>query len=355
MKRSKIANAMDSLDETLIAEAATAKRETGPKKSIGGSIMKALNGWKKWTAVAAACLILFGGVLGVTLLIKNGNGAAGALKSRDMYAMSAVSSIEYLTQEGASGAKLANKGVLLGSQSATARPDTVKDADVEGIENCISMFDGMLSGGGFDQSVKVNGDLEYAQYAYKMTISLHDGVGAAGAYVMYFNETGTKTDVEIDDGVEEIEESTQFDGIVLYVGQTFTVSGVKEVEKEGNEVETEIEFTTRSAANPSNFVVVSQSFENDEVEYEYEFFRNGVKQTEMEIEYEQTRKGAKVEFELEDRANGTRTAYEVRKGGGDMTFVVEFIKNGKRDRITVTENANGTFTFVYSNGFSETL
>ncbi len=295
---------------------------------------------------------------------KNGSSA------RDAYAMFAVSSISYLAEDGgnARAMRFDDEVVLAAPTSqepATARPEELADSDIVGMKNCLSMFDGMIAGGGFEQTIKDNSSQDplVSGYPLEMTISLHNGLGEAEEYKMYFREVNTQTEKEIDEE-KEVEVSTTFEGVVVYGGEYFVVEGEREVETEGNETETEIEFITYKnvgtdeiEADRNNYVVVEQSFENTEVEYEYTLYENGRKVQELEIEYEEEKNGTEVSFAWKDLTTGVKneTEYTVRKGTKNGAFVITYEKNGAKSTIDVEVDENGSYTFVYGNGYQEVV
>ncbi len=290
------------------------------------------------------------------------------LSTRDMYAMSAATSIAYLSNSGqASSVNQVQPPELIASMmSATEKPTNITDSDITGIKNCLSMFDEIVLGGGFDQSIKNNTstDALLNDYTFEMNISLPTGSGSSDLCTMYFNEIETATQTKIDDGQKEIETNTTFEGIIVYGDEKFVVEGKREVEVEGNETENSIEFKTYKnssstgvTADKNNYVVVEQSFEDDEVEYEYIFYKNGQKIQDIELEYEQTRRSVEIEFQLKDLSSGTlnETLFKIMKGNNSSEFIVTVIKNGKKDKITITKLENNSYKFTYSNGFSQTL
>ena len=205
------------------------------------------------TAALTACDVKGGG----------GNAAKVKVNANDVYALSALTGAEYLaqTESGATGA------------AETTRPGVITDADVSGIKDCLNMFDDILAGGGISQNVAENTDKdgEFKDYPFVMTVTVgNTGITAK----MYYKEVNTVTETEIDDGEEETEVSTTLSGVMVFGDQKFDVTGKKEIETEGNEKETSIEFTTKSKANPLNYVKIKQSVEVEngaqEVEYEYE-------------------------------------------------------------------------------------
>ncbi len=286
-----------------------------------------------------------------------GGGGNAAMKTKDVYAMSAVSSIAYLSAEGDEGVSAVAARPVAGTLPAVAatRPSGLLDSDVDGIKNCIGMFDGFLTGGGFEQTVVENTaeDPLLSGYAFEMTVTLQ-----GAAYKLYFNELESRTETEMDDFEEEVEVSTTFEGVAVYNEELFIVRGVSEVETEGRETETSIEFYTYKnigvdslVADEQNFVKVEQSVEEGEIEYEYTFFEGGRKVRSFELEYEQSRRGVEISLEIKSAAGSTE--YEIFKANEGQVFFVEFEKNGKEDRITVNKLAEGGYQFTYSNGFVE--
>lgn len=226
--------------------------------------------------------------------VKGGGGNAAKVKvnAKDVYALSALTGAEYLaqTESGATGA------------AETTRPGVITDADVSGIKDCLNMFDDILAGGGISQNVAENTDKdgEFKDYPFVMTVTVgNTGITAK----MYYKEVNTVTETEIDDGEEETEVSTTLSGVMVFGDQKFDVTGKKEIETEGNEKETSIEFTTRSQTNRDNYVKIKQSVEVEngaqEVEYEYEIYENGEKAREFKLEIEDENGKTEVSFKME--------------------------------------------------------
>ncbi len=273
---------------------------------------------------------------------------AAEASSRDVYAVSLVSGISYLSEN--------EGGSAVAAVAATARPSSVTDADVDGIAGALAAFENIIAGDGVDQTVTENTSEEAAFSAYelKMEIGLHGESGVSAVYTLYFNESETRTDREPDDA-DEIEEITAFEGVAVFGEELFVVRGVREFESDGRETESSIEFRTYKniggetpTADINNYVQIEKSSELGEYEYEYTFVENGKKIREIEIEYEETRFGAVISFEIE----GSGSEMEIKKGtGGGM--VIEIEKRGSRDIVTVAPAEGGAYKLVYSNGYEE--
>lgn len=289
------------------------------------------------TAALTACDIKGGG----------GNAAKVKVNANDVYALSALTGAEYLdqTESGATGA------------AETTRPGVITDADVSGIKDCLNMFDDVISGGGITQTVEKNEDVEglYKDYPFVMTVTVgNTGITAK----MYYKEVNTVTETEIDDGVEETEVSTTLSGVMVFDDKEFEVSGKKEIETEGDEKETSIEFTTKSKANPLNYVKIKQSVEVEngaqEVEYEYEIYENGEKVREFKLEIEDENGKTEVTFKMEIENAPEETEYKIIKGDVDGKFKIKYEKGKEKGFITV-ESVEGGYKLTYNNGYFEVI
>lgn len=289
------------------------------------------------TAALTACDVKGGG----------GNAAKVKVNAKDVYALSALTGAEYLaqTESGATGA------------AETTRPGVITDADVSGIKDCLNMFDDILAGGGISQNVAENTDKdgEFKDYPFVMTVTVgNTGITAK----MYYKEVNTVTETEIDDGVEETEVSTTLSGVMVFDDKVFDVTGKKEIETEGDETETSIEFTTKSQANPLNYVKIKQSVEVEngaqEVEYEYEIYENGEKAREFKLEVEDENGKTEVSFKMEIENVPEETEYKIIKGDVDGKFKIKYEKGKVKGFITV-EAVEGGYKLTYNNGYSEVI
>lgn len=289
------------------------------------------------TAALTACDVKGGG----------GNAAKVKVNANDVYALSALTGAEYLaqTESGATGA------------AETTRPGVITDADVSGIKDCLNMFDDILAGGGISQNVAENTDKdgEFKDYPFVMTVTVgNTGITAK----MYYKEVNTVTETEIDDGEEETEVSTTLSGVMVFGDQKFDVTGKKEIETEGNEKETSIEFTTKSKANPLNYVKIKQSVEVEngaqEVEYEYEIYENDEKVREFKLEVEDENGKTEVSFKMEIENVPEETEYKIIKGDVDGKFKIKYEKGKEKGFITV-ESVEDGYKLTYNNGYSEVI
>ncbi len=316
---------------------------------------------KRITAIIVSGFMIATLVLGLASCEINDNSenSGGNIQSHEIYAVSLVSSIGYLSDAGSGGSAASFASRLVTASSA--RPDIITDDDVKRIEEFLVMFGGIVEDGGIEEEVRENtsSDPVFGEYSFEMTISLINSEAKKDVYTLYFNETGKNTKTEIDDGINETEESTTFEGVAVFGEELFLVRGVKEVEIEDGEQETSIEFRTYKnigvdtpKADEKNYVQIEKSSELGEYEYEYTFVENGKKVKEIEIEYEERVSGVEISFESE--SGFSENSFEIKKSEkGDIT--IEFEKKGHKGIITVTHENDGSYTLTYANGFVENV
>ena len=278
----------------------------------------------KFIAIIAAILLCL--PLALLLTACGGTKKQVNTNSKEMYALSAMSSAIYLQQEQTSVVK-SMKSVNL-EQTSTEKPANITDEDLAGTKSCLTMFGDVIKNNGFTQKVEKNTNLseELAKYNFVMTISIPN-LSNTNTYKLYYDEIATETQVEIEDEETETEISTTLEGVLIANETHFKVEGKKTIETEGNSTEYSIEFKTYLDEN--NYVVVEQSSENNELEYEYEIYKNGVKVQKIEIEFEKENNKTELEFELVNINSDIKekTIYKI-KSKDDQLFEISLNKNG---------------------------
>ena len=191
--------------------------------------------------------------------------------SKEMYALSAMSSAIYLQHEQEQTSAVKSMKAVKLAQTQADKPANITDEDLAGTESCLTMFGDVIKNNGFTQTVEKNTNLseELGKYNFVMTISIPN-LSNTNTYKLYYDEIATETQVEIEDEETETEISTTLEGVLIANETHFKVEGKKTIETEGNETEYSIEFKTYFDEN--NYVVVEQSSENNELEYEYEIY-----------------------------------------------------------------------------------
>ena len=186
--------------------------------------------------------------------------------AQDFYAMSAISSFNYLQ----------NAENAQASTSAVERPSGIQEADVQSIAGYMGMFQDMLASDTTDyytNGVVDSSDPYSEQYNFKMTLTVPSLDGISQTFSMYYNEVYTSTEEEIDDNELELEINTTLRGIIVSGGITYNVIGQREYEEEGRETEISIEF--RAYINDSDYILIEHEMEDGEVEYQYTISQNG--------------------------------------------------------------------------------
>lgn len=289
------------------------------------------------------CVPMAFGIAGCNKKDKNIN-----IIAKDVYALSAVSGATYLKE-------MENSTSLTSKITATTRPAHFSDADANNLKNSIQMFNQILLDDTLTQQTTLTPETDpyFGTYNFVMNISVPNTNGGVDEFKMYYNETETKTNKEIEDASLEVEVSTKLEGIMVVSGDVFDVYGEREFETEGNESESSIEFTTKSKTNPNNFIKISQEVENNEVEFEYEIYKGGIKVSESEFEIEQEKNHTVVELEFKN-SNQNKATYKLIKGNNSNEFNVTYKNGATTDtlKIVMLENA---FEFTYSNGFTEII
>ena len=248
--------------------------------------------------------------------------------SKEMYALSAMSSAIYLQHEQEQTSAVKSMKAVKLAQTQADKPANITDEDLAGTESCLTMFGDVIKNNGFTQTVEKNTNLseELGKYNFVMTISIPN-LSNTNTYKLYYDEIATETQVEIEDEETETEISTTLEGVLIANETHFKVEGKKTIETEGNNTEYSIEFKTYFDEN--NYVVVEQSSENNELEYEYEIYKNGVKVQKIEIEFEKENNKTELEFKLVNITSGIKekTIYKI-KSKDDQLFEISLNKNG---------------------------
>lgn len=266
--------------------------------------------------------------------------------SKEMYALSAISSAIYLQQGQEQSSVVQSMKAVILAQTQTDKPANITDEDLAGTESCLTMFGDIIKNNGYTQTVEKNTDSseELKKYNFVMTISIPN-LSNIGTYKLYYDEIATETQVEIEDEETETEISTTLEGVLIANEAHFKVEGKKTIETEGNNTEYSIEFITYLDEN--NYVVVEQSSENNELEYEYEIYKNGVKVQKIEIEFEKENDKTELEFELVNINSGIKekTTYKIKSADNEL-FEISLNKNGEIQTFQA-KIAEGKINFIF--------
>lgn len=276
------------------------------------------------------------------------------VSAQDFYAMAALSSVNYLQEQGeVLSTSTARKQRALAQ--GNSRPQSVSQQDVQSLTSYMDMFQDMLATDTtkyFTNSEVTQDDEYYQTYNLKMTFTIPT-IDGQQDLVMYYKEVRTDTHEEIDDDEVELEVNTTLEGVLVDGENEYDVVGMREYEKEGRETEVSYEFTTYSKQNRSDYVRIEHEKDNEEIEYQYSIYKNGAKVSDTQVEFENER--GKKSLELEFKTNQTQVKYEITKRSQNV-YKVRLKNVANKDEVkevfTIEVTGQG-YKFQYANGFSE--
>ena len=196
-----------------------------------------------------------------------------------------------------------------------AAPETTVSAFPE-LDGYMGLVDSFLNGSGY--SVEVT-DSDRAEYDEMMKIS-YIGLNGSTKYEMHYNKMLIPDFDDDDRWEEEEEEEYAIEGILVVDGLEYPVQGVREIERERGEYESETEFRVMLEEGRSVWVEQSESSEKDEHELEYSYLIR--------------ENGRVLEYSYLIRENGrvverSSFSFEEEKGETELEMITE--KNGSRE------------------------
>ena len=204
----------------------------------------------------------------------------------------------------------------------------------------MALVESLLSDGGFDFSSQTSDREEYAE---KTVISYKDMSGDAHDYVMYFNQTLTKSETDESDG--ETEENYSIKGVMVIDGADYEIRGERKNESEEGESETETEFVVILGEN--RYIRVEQSVETEdgesEQEYCYSVYENGklVERSEFSYETEENETELKMTSFKDGKTQVLYFEREIENGEEVIEIHVGDGKHGKGYIVHIEKDENG--------------
>lgn len=208
------------------------------------------------------------------------------------------------------------------------------------LDRYMALVESLLSDGGFDFSSQTSDREEYAE---KTVISYKDMSGDAHDYVMYFNQTLTKSETDESDG--ETEENYSIKGVMVIDGVDYEIRGERKNESEEGESETETEFVVILGEN--RYIRVEQSVETEdgesEQEYCYSVYENGklVERSEFSYETEENETELKMTSFKDGKTQVLYFEREIEKGEEVIEIHVGDGKHGKGYIVHIEKDENG--------------
>lgn len=248
-----------------------------------------------------------------TTLCFTGCGETDSISARDIYSFAAVSSAQYLFEM---ESDLVTSSTILTSN--ISRPESISEADEKNLTTYLGMFDEILQDDSISHTtsrVTSNDPERYHNYKNKMNITIPTITNQIREYILYFTETNTENNRDVQE--HEVNISSTLTGKLVIIGDEYDVIGTREVEiNEKGERETEIEFTTVSPSG--NEVIVKQTIEEDEIEYEYHIEEHPnsdcefvLKAMHVETSKENEERELYLEFESKNGSALRITKYEI--------------------------------------------
>lgn len=219
-------------------------------------------------------------------------------------------------------------------EQPSGSPETAK------LDRYMALVESLLSDGGFDFSSQTSDREEYAE---KTVISYKDMSGDAHDYVMYFNQTLTKSETDESDG--ETEENYSIKGVMVIDGADYEIRGERKNESEEGESETETEFVVILGEN--RYIRVEQSVETEdgesEQEYCYSVYENGklVERSEFSYETEENETELKMTSFKDGKTQVLYFEREIEKGEEVIEIHVGDGKHGKGYIVHIEKDENG--------------
>lgn len=208
------------------------------------------------------------------------------------------------------------------------------------LDRYMALVESLLSDGGFDFSSQTS---DREGYAEKTVISYKDMSGDAHDYVMYFNQTLTKSETDESDG--ETEENYSIKGVMVIDGADYEIRGERKNESEEGESETETEFVVKLGEN--RYIRVEQSVETEdgesEQEYCYSVYENGklVERSEFSYETEENETELKMTSFKDGKTQVLYFEREIEKGEEVIEIHVGDGKHGKGYIVHIEKDENG--------------
>lgn len=223
-----------------------------------------------------------------------------------------------------------------------AAPDTSASAFAE-LDGYMGLVDSFLNGSGYSVEVTTS---DRAEYDEMMKIS-YSGLNGSTKYEIHYNKMLIPDFDDDDRWEDEEEEEYALEGILVVDGTEYPVQGVREIERERNEYESETEFRVTLENGRSVWVEQSESSEKDEHELEYSYLirENGSVVERSSFSFEE--ENGETELEMITEKNGKREMFSFEKEtyrGREYIFLR--VGSGRETkRYLVVSDGNGGYTY----------
>lgn len=223
-----------------------------------------------------------------------------------------------------------------------AAPETTVSVFPE-LDGYMGLVDSFLNGSGY--SVEVTNS-DRAEYDEMMKIS-YSGLNGSTKYEMHYNKMLIPDFDDDDRWEDEEEEEYAIEGVLVIDGMEYPVQGVREIERERNEYESETQFRVTLENGRSVWVEQSESSEKDEHELEYSYLirENGRVVERSSFSFEEEK--GETELEMIAERNGKRESFSFEKEtyrGREYIFLR--VGSGRETKsYLVVSDGNGGYTY----------
>ena len=223
-----------------------------------------------------------------------------------------------------------------------AAPETTVSAFPE-LDGYMGLVDSFLNGSGY--SVEVTNS-DRAEYDEMMKIS-YSGLNGSTKYEMHYNKM-LIPDFDDDDRWEDEEkEEYAIEGVLVIDGMEYPVQGVREIERERNEYESETQFRVTLEDGRSVWVEQSESSEKDEHELEYSYLirENGRVVERSSFSFEEEK--GETELEMLTEKNGKRESFSFEKESyRGKEYIFLRVGSGRETKsYLVVSDGNGGYSY----------
>lgn len=226
--------------------------------------------------------------------------------------------------------------------SEPAAPETTGSAFPE-LDGYMGLVDSFLNGSGYSVEVTDSGRAEYEEM---MKIS-YSGLNGSTKYEMHYNKMLIPDFDDDDRWEDEEEEEYALEGVLVIDGIEYPVRGVREIERERGEYESETQFRVTLEDGRSVWVEQSESSEKDEHELEYSYLirENGRVVERSSFSFEEEK--GETELEMIAEKNGKRESFSFEKEtyrGREYIFLR--VGSGRETKsYLVVSDGNGGYTY----------
>lgn len=213
--------------------------------------------------------------------------------------------------------------------------EQTEEIDMDKVNSYLQMMESFLVNDGVINTQTLESDME--EYEFKMIFSVKNLTYTTSEYVLYFNQTLLQDDDDLDDDDDDMklsqrkhhkegrkpkfDDDTEYllEGIAVIGDITYELIGVKEEE------DSEIELKVSVKLDESNYVILEQEIEDDEISYQYELIKNGKKSLSIEFEIEDSEE---FEIEIKQIEDGKVVYYNFEKDTVDNVIKIKYRNNG---------------------------